>query len=95
MLEHLAKHPKNKLFKNTDQSLSSNTSEYEASSTRSKSHTSTCIWDPDIQRVIWGKIEKLIIINRKFTQDPQPIEHVLLHWTSLPVQSQEMKFSWE
>lgn len=46
MLEHLAKHPKNKLFKNTDQSLSSNTSEYEASSTRSKSHTFTCIWDP-------------------------------------------------
>lgn len=46
MLEHLAKHPKNKLFKNTDQSLSSNTSEYEASFTRSKSHTFTCIWDP-------------------------------------------------
>lgn len=59
ILEHLAKHPKNKLFKNTDQSLSSNTSEYEASSTRSKSHTSTCIWDPANIESYMGKNRKI------------------------------------
>lgn len=59
MLEHLAKHPKNKLFKNTDQSLSSNTSEYEASFTRSKSHTFTCIWDPANIESYMGKNRKI------------------------------------
>lgn len=70
MLEHLAKHPKNKLFKNTDQSLSSNTSEYEASSTKSKSYTSMHMESSkyrELKYYTMKKIEKLLIINRKFT----------------------------
>lgn len=88
MLEHLAKHPKNKLFKKLINLFPVILQSERQVLQDLQNHTSTCIWDPaNIENYKKKKEEKLIIVNRKF--NPQSIKHVLLHWTSLC--SQEWK----